>query len=110
MAYRNKTGKCGEDLASCVLESKGYIICARNFSCRIGEVDIICFKDDEIHFVEVKTRTDNGLQYPAEAVDRRKQDRIRHIAEYYMMINRIRERTVVFDVIGIEIECIEDCF
>lgn len=110
MAYRNRIGTKGEQLAVSILEGMGYRILVRNYRCRMGEVDVICCKGDELHFVEVKTRLATDLQYPAEAVDARKQARIKRIAKYYMISNGMEECIVVFDVIGVEIEYLAGCF
>ena len=49
-------GRAGEELASMLLLQRGYHILARNFACRLGEIDIIAEKEGVLHFVEVKTR------------------------------------------------------
>ncbi|MBR5789148.1 MAG: YraN family protein, partial [Lachnospiraceae bacterium] len=45
-----------ELLATKLLEYNGYSIVAKNFRCKMGEVDIIAKKDQYIVFVEVKYR------------------------------------------------------
>lgn len=54
---RRKLGREGEGVARRFLEGLGYQILATNFTCPSGEIDIICFHDGCIVFVEVKTRT-----------------------------------------------------
>ena len=61
-------GSFGEDVAIRYLEMRGYRVIAKNFKCRLGEIDIIAEKRDEIIFVEVKTRTNNKFGMPSEAV------------------------------------------
>jgi len=49
-------GKYFEDKAVDYLSSNGYQIIDRNYYARkLGEIDIICKKDDVYHFVEVKS-------------------------------------------------------
>ena len=60
-------GSFGEDVAIRYLEMRGYRVIAKNFKCRLGEIDIIAEKRDEIIFVEVKTRTNNKFGMPSEA-------------------------------------------
>ncbi len=49
-------GKYFEDKAVDFLSSNGYQIIDRNYYARkLGEIDIICKKDDVYHFVEVKS-------------------------------------------------------
>ena len=38
---KKSVGKLGEDLATIYLNRMGYKILGRNFSCSVGEVDII---------------------------------------------------------------------
>ena len=38
---KRETGKLGEDIATAFLKQKGYAVIRRNFSCRLGEIDII---------------------------------------------------------------------
>ena len=80
-------GVQGEVLAKQHLLENGYKILAQNYTTKIGEIDIIASKNDIIVFVEVKRR--QTLQYgrPIEAVDIRKQNKIRKVAEIYLMLN-----------------------
>jgi len=50
------TGQDGEYIAAAYLEKEGYKILARNFHTRQGELDIVCQFNEELVFVEVKTR------------------------------------------------------
>jgi len=51
-----KIGKLGEDLADKYLKNKGFSVIERNFTAKGGEIDIIAVKNNEIYFVEVKSR------------------------------------------------------
>lgn len=48
-------GDLGESLACKYLQNKGYTILDRNFWRKWGELDIVCKKNNKIHFIEVKT-------------------------------------------------------
>jgi len=52
-------GNQAEDLACGFLDENGFSIVERNFYSRFGEIDIIAFKEDVLHFVEVIS----GLDY-----------------------------------------------
>ena len=52
-----KIGEIGEHLAVRYLESRGYQIIERNYTRKWGEIDIICTKNEVIHFCEVKSKT-----------------------------------------------------
>jgi putative endonuclease len=102
---RKLLGSLGERFAEAVLFSEGWHIRERNYSCVLGEIDLIIERGLELCFVEVKTRMNARMCRPAEAVDRRKQRRIRAAAQWYMTENRIpdkRVRFMVFEVTGSE--------
>ena len=56
MNQRQAFGKAGEQLAAHYLKKKGYKILERNYTCPVGEIDIIGRHKKTIVFVEVKTR------------------------------------------------------
>lgn len=115
--YKNVKNKIegtgGEILAVNFLKKKKYKILETNFSNHVGEIDIIAEKDGVIAFIEVKRR--QTLQYgrPIEAVDPRKQNKIRKVAEIYLMLKNKTLADVRFDVIeilGDEINHVENAF
>ena len=50
-----KIGEIGEHIACKYLINQGFQVIERNYTKKIGEIDIVCNKDSVIHFVEVKT-------------------------------------------------------
>ncbi len=98
---RKTLGKIGEDFAAAMLTEEGYRILARNFRCRLGEIDIIAEKDGEISFIEVKTRRSLRCGLPSEAVTGEKQLRMKRAAEYYLMTCGGHDKAVQFQVIEI---------
>lgn len=50
-------GNRGESLATVYLRKNNFEILARNYRSAFGEIDIIALKDEQYHFVEVKTRS-----------------------------------------------------
>lgn len=50
-----KVGEIGEKLAGMFLVKHGFEITEKNYTRKWGEIDIICKKDNIIHFVEVKS-------------------------------------------------------
>jgi putative endonuclease len=108
-----QVGAQKEALACEYLRQKGYVILEQNFRCRSGEIDIVARDGIYLVFVEVKFRSTNRLGGPLDAVDIRKQHKIRQVANWYLMQNRIENAWVRFDVVGIlgdEIEHIKDAF
>jgi len=93
-------GREGEELAAKFLQEKGYNILETNWRFRHKEIDIIAIRDDEIVFVEVKTRKNTDFGYPEEAVDYNKQKHLIDAAEAYM-IDKNLDLNARFDVISI---------
>ena len=87
MKLKGSLGEFGEKVAIDFLEENAYLICERNFRMgRYGEIDIIAEKEGVLTFIEVKTRTNKIYGRPSEAVTLAKQNKIRRVAEYYLMI------------------------
>ncbi len=112
----NLIGSKGEDLAVKFLEGKGYRIISRNYKTPIGEIDIIAEDKGTLVFVEVKTRSGNSFGYPFEAVNTKKQHKLKNLALLYLKKKKI-DCAVRFDVLSIsivkgknEIEHIKDAF
>ncbi len=77
-------GRIGEERVAAYLKKQGYIILKRNWRDRYGEIDIIAENDENIVFVEVKTRSENAIVSGAEAVDAGKMRRTRNLAEMFV--------------------------
>ncbi len=107
----NRTlGDKGEDLAASVLEEKGYSILARNYTTQAGEIDIIAKKDGTLIFCEVKTRLSDRLGNGRDAVDERKQQKIKRSAQIYLMNTGIPFEYCEFHVMEISVGHLEACF
>lgn len=76
MTYRHDVGDWGEDTACNYLTKLGYLIVERNYYTRYGEIDIIARKDDQLIFIEVKTRTSTSYGLPEEAFTNMKQEHL----------------------------------
>ena len=97
-------GKFGEDEAVLYLEDLGYEIIVKNFRCMQGEIDIIAKDEEELVFVEVKTRTSKKYGEAKEAVGKKKQEHIKKAALYFLYKNNIEEIGIRIDVIEIYIK------
>lgn len=82
----NKTliGKSGEELSVAYLKSVGHRVLECGFRCKLGEIDIITFRNNTIHFIEVKTRSSNKFGRPIESVTNEKLRHIKNVAEVYL--------------------------
>ena len=95
-------GKAGEDLACRELERRGYVILARRYRTRFGEIDIVSDDRGVVVFVEVKARKSNRYGWAAEAVSLRKQRRIGAMALDYLAWTGGLNRRCRFDVVAID--------
>ncbi len=87
MARHNKTGQEGETLAIQYFTAKGYTILHCNWRYSHYEIDIIAHKDDMLHFIEVKTRTNAKYGHPEESVDKKKMENLMKAGEAYLFQN-----------------------
>ena len=78
-------GDRGEAAAAQYLRKRGCQLLASQWRCRYGELDLVARdRDGTICFVEVKLRSGSFAGLPREAVDRRKQERLRAAAACYL--------------------------
>ncbi len=100
--YKKLLGRAGEKLAVDFLKKKGFKILKTNYKTVVGEIDIIAQDKDYIVFIEVKTRSSENYGMPAEAVDRKKQEKYYKVATYYLQKERKTDANCRFDVVEIE--------
>lgn len=103
MAKHNELGKEGEAIALKYLLDNGYEILEKNFRHLKAEVDIIALKNNELIFVEVKTRSTDYFGEPAESVTRSKQRLMAEAADFYV-VNKKQGCEVRYDIISIVIK------
>ena len=94
-------GAAHEDAAAKFLEHQGLSIVARNFHCKLGELDIVA-AGQNLHFVEVRYRATDRYGSAAASVTKAKQRRIQRSAEYFLQRHpRFRKHRAQFDVVAI---------
>lgn len=107
-------GNIGEAHAEAYLKKQGYKILERNYKNKIGEIDLIAEKNEEIVFVEVKSRSSNKFGMPKEAVNFQKQFKIKKVAECYLLNKNRYNSKISFDVIEYtpnkEVVHLKNCF
>lgn len=99
--HNKELGARGEEAAARFLANRGYEILDRNWTCAAGEADIVARDANVIVFVEVKTRSDASMGFPAEAVTAKKRQRYERIACLYLERHAFTEMLVRFDVISL---------
>jgi putative endonuclease len=110
-------GPRGEDAAADAYRRRGYRIVARNWRCRIGELDLVAERREVLVFCEVKSRRGGALGVGYEAVTWRKQTKLRSLAEAFLQATGSRPQAIRFDVASVAVrgersavEVFEDAF
>jgi len=83
MNLRKEKGDHAEQLVCQYLLDNGFVIVARNYRKRYGEIDIIAKKNDLLVFVEVKRRDTNQID-PSEIIVLNKQRKIISVAKEFL--------------------------
>jgi putative endonuclease len=100
-----RLGVVGEDLAVAELESRGMTVLARNWRCRVGEIDIVA--SETVHgrrtvvFCEVKCRSGLGFGDPLEAITYAKVRKLRQLAAEWLAETGTRPDAIRVDAVGI---------
>ena len=108
-----QVGYAAEQTALEFLQSKGMTLVCRNFSCKMGEIDLIMLDDRAIVFVEVRLRHDSRYGSGAETVTYQKMRKIIKTAQYYLINNPpVGNLDYRFDVISMDsrIDWIKNAF
>ncbi len=102
MARHNDTGKWGEELAAETLRGKGYTIIERDWHSGHRDIDIIARSPDNrtVVFVEVKTRTQDIITRPDDAVTKKKIRNIGLAANSYVKLYGVVDE-LRFDLVSI---------
>ena len=105
-ASKRDVGDRGEELAADFLRgTAGMVVLARNWRCKIGEIDIVALEEEGTHttlvFCEVKTRSGLGFGAPLEAITHQKLRRLRHLAAHWLIAEETRADDIRLDAIGV---------
>ena len=99
---KDELGRWGEDLAADHLQARGLVVMARNWRCSEGEIDIVATDGiGRLIICEVKTRSGVGFGLPAEAVDARKRQKLRRLAQLYATATCRGWVSFRFDVVSV---------
>jgi putative endonuclease len=96
-----KLGTRGERVGAKFLKRLGYRILETNYTCALGEVDIIALDGDMIVFVEVKTRQSDQAADPENAVNFHKRKQITRTARWYLSTHNLQNVPARFDILAI---------
>jgi len=76
-----------------------------NYNTRFGDIDLMMTDGDNVVFVEVRQRTSNRFESPAETVNKQKRQCLHRTATHYLHLQRTHQDNgglCRFDVIAIE--------
>ena len=100
-----RLGTRGEDLAVAELERQGMTLVARNWRCRVGEVDVIAEETvngrTTVVFCEVKCRSGLGFGDPLEAITYAKVRKLRQLAAEWLAQTGAQPDAIRVDAVGI---------
>ena len=82
LADRRRLGRWGERRSERFLKGAGLKTIARNYTCKVGEVDLIMADDNgAMVFVEVKTRQSEDFAQAQDAVGYKKRKKLGSLAK-----------------------------
>jgi len=80
----NERGAAAEEAALRYLLARGMRLKARNYQCRLGEIDLIFDHDGTLVFVEVRQRRSSAFGGAAESITVRKRSKLMATARHYL--------------------------
>ncbi|MEM9564866.1 MAG: YraN family protein [Actinomycetota bacterium] len=95
-------GRFGEIVAARWYRRAGYRVLASNWRCREGELDLVVARAGEVAFVEVKARGSDRFGRGLDAVDHRKQRRLRAAALRWLDESGAGFVEIRFDVVEVD--------
>lgn len=98
---RRTLGRWGERIAERYLTAQGLTVLARNWRCRLGEIDLVLREDDTLVVCEVKTRRSTDFGHPLAAVDDTKAARLGALAVLWADEHGLDRVPVRLDLVGV---------
>lgn len=100
---RSSLGARGEHVTLDLYRQRGFTLVAANWRCSLGEIDLVLRRRDVLVFCEVKTRRGSRRGAGFEAVDARKQRKVRALAEVFLLTHSVGPVSVRFDVASVAV-------
>ena len=101
MDDRKIRGAKGEEIAAAYLEARGFRVIAKNWLHRLGEIDLIVERGDEVRFIEVKLRYTRTYGHPEAAITGLKLRHLARAVECWLETQHPRPRRYQADAIAI---------
>jgi putative endonuclease len=101
----SSVGARGERYAAAYVRDVGMKVVCTNWSCRVGEIDLVALDGSELVIVEVKTRNDGPMaeRYLFASLTDSKKRKLRLLADFFLMerFGARRRPPVRIDAIGV---------
>jgi putative endonuclease len=97
--WRRWFGNRSEQAAAAFLRRLGYRLVSRNYSCALGELDLVALDGACVVFVEVRSTGGDDPLRAAQSVNFTKQRRLTRLALHYLKQYRLLDRASRFDVL-----------
>ncbi|NLC24228.1 YraN family protein [Oxalobacter vibrioformis] len=98
---RLPSGQAGENKALDYLIKQGLVLVARNFSSRMGEIDLIMKDRDTLVFIEVRKRSKGNFGGAVASITRAKQQRLVKTAQLFLQ-KTVKTPPSRFDVVALD--------
>jgi putative endonuclease len=99
--WRRWFGTRSERAAARFLTRLGYRLLVRNYTCPLGELDLIALDGACLVFVEVRSTGNEDTTSPSASVDEAKQRRLTRLALHFLQQRRLLDRPARFDVLAV---------
>lgn len=101
---RQQIGKNAEQQALLYLQKQGLQLLVQNYTCYSGEIDLIMSDNNDIVFIEVRSRSRTDYGHAAESITPHKQRKIIRAATHFLQKKECLYKVCSrFDVIEIQL-------
>ena len=100
---RHQLGIAAEEAVADKLAARGWLVLARRWRCRFGELDLACIDAEGVLVgVEVRARRSPRAGSPLESIDRRRLHRLRSALVDFAATHEISARALRVDLAAVE--------
>jgi putative endonuclease len=105
LAFHNKLGKLGEQIACNYLLKMKYSIIEQNHRNKFGEIDIIARQKNILIFVEVKSRSSEEFVNLNYSLRKQQIKHLKKAGNYYFIEKKLKLLNYRYDLILLKIDC-----
>jgi len=99
ITQKRERGNLGESKAEMFLKRRGFRVTDKNYQNKFGEIDIICKRGNNVHFIEVKSSFTHYR--PEQNMTKDKMFKIIKTANYYLMEKGLDYVNIYFDLVSV---------